>query len=148
MSAIASGSAGMGGVHENYEPIRSFGGVRQVGFLTEGELAAYTEAGASGARMAVSIYPEGKATLAVVQVRDAVAARTAATQLAALQKGYGLQPSENHVHRAQDGSLTRTVYSHENAVVRLEVRGKSGQWVRAKTAELVEAQLETLAADE
>ncbi|MEU7480172.1 hypothetical protein AB0A63_29605 [Lentzea sp. NPDC042327] len=140
--------ADMGGVHENYQPIRTFGGVTKVGFLTDDEVVEYADADASGARMAVSIYPEGKATLAVVQVRDADAARDLAAELADLQEEYGLKPAETHVHRSRDGLLTRTVYTHEDLVVRLEVRGKTSRWVREKTAELVEAQREVLAADE
>ncbi|SMD21627.1 hypothetical protein [Lentzea albidocapillata] len=140
--------ADMGGVHENYEPVRTFQGVRRVDFMTPEELAAYETAGAAGARMSVSIFPEGKATLAVVQVRDAAAARNAATELEALQTGYGLQPADPHVQLAPDGSLTRSVYSHDNVVVRLEVRGDARDWVRTKTAEIIAAQLEALPADE
>ncbi|NKE55766.1 hypothetical protein FXN61_02585 [Lentzea sp. PSKA42] len=148
MPADPLAMADMGGVHENYEPVRSFGGVRLVDFLTEEELGAYETAGAAGARMAVSIFQEGKATLAVIQVRDADAARTAAAELVALQEGYGLRLSAPHVYLAKDGSLIRSVYSHENVVVRLEVRGETHGWVVAKTAEIMAAQLEALPADE
>lgn len=139
--------ADMGGVHENYEPVRNFTSVRTVDFLTDDELDAYEEAGAGAARMAVSIFPEGKATLAVVQVRDQNAARDAAAELVELQEEYGLESEQPHVYLAEDDSLTRSVYSHENLVVRLEVRGQSREWVKAKTAELIADQLEALPAD-
>jgi hypothetical protein len=138
----------MGGVHENYQPVRTFAGVRTVDFLTDDELDVYEKAGSAAARMAVSVFREGKATLVVVQVRDAAAAREAAAELEELQADYGLEPADRHVRFAKDGSLTRSVYSHKDLVVRLEVRGKTRDWVRTRTSEIMTAQLEVLPADE
>ena len=148
MPADPLAMADMGGVHENYQPVRSFAGVRKVDFLTDEELRVYENADAAGARMAVSVYPEGKATLAVVQVRDAGAARDATARLEKLQTAYGLTPADHHVQYAKDGSLTRSVYVHEDLVVRLEVRGRTPEWVRTRTAEIMASQLEALPADE
>lgn len=149
MPADPLAMADMGGVHENYQPVRSFAGVRKVDFLTDEELRVYENADAAGARMAVSVYPdEGKATLAVVQVRSADAARDTASRLEKLQTAYGLTPADHHVQYVKDGLLTRSVYAHEDLVVRLEVRGKTREWVRTRTAEIMASQLEALPADD
>jgi hypothetical protein len=148
--------ADVAGARENYSAIDDLAGVAALNILTPGELTALRGAGARRAKVGVWNYQGGKATIVLVAVADAGAARAAAGQLAALQRGYGFRriPAPGGVEAGLLGPGSGAVpggrahYVHDDIVARVEFRAEDSRVAHQEFGALLERQLEVLAADD
>jgi hypothetical protein len=145
----------LGGVEENYARIDTLPEVRAMQMLTDSEIAVYQEANTGRAKIAVSGYSTGKATVLLMRAADARAAQEAAHQLTQLQLSYGFRsaPAVQGVSatildakpEAQPGG--RAHYAHGDVLARVEFRGPDEQQAHARFDALLSDQLDALPAD-
>lgn len=142
------------GAPENYTSIDDLDGIAALRVLTDDELATLFRAGPGRAKVAVSNYVGGKATVVLLRVADARAAGTAADRLAALQLGYGFRPipAPDAVSAAlldpKPDALPggRAHYVHGDIVVRVEFRSPDPHSAHREFGRLLRQQLEALPA--
>jgi hypothetical protein len=150
--------ADLAGAKENLGQVRDLPALAGLNFLTSGEIGVYQDGAASAARIAVSDYPDGKATVILVELADLQKAARTEQELVALQHGYGLTdlPSPppwvtvvGFVPAPGQGGapLARAVYRRGDVVARIEFRGSDPAAIRARLGGALDAELKALPAD-
>lgn len=148
--------ADLGGAKENYARITSLAGVQSLRMLTNDELLALAENGATRLRLAVSRFDEGKALVLVFQLPTASTARRATDRLSELQSGYGFGPVADAPPGVAAGTVGadnpaqpggRAHYRHGNVVVRVEFRGPRPGPAEEKFFEVLSAQTAAVSPD-
>ncbi len=146
--------ADIGGAEESKD-VETFADLDAVGFLTQSELGVLENAAAGDARLLISNFDEGKATVLVTRVgspEQAVVARDELTSLL-LSFGFGPRSAPPGVNAVElpDGAETtpklRAVYLSGDILVRLEMVGPDPAGVAAKFDDVLSQQLEVLPAD-
>lgn len=146
--------ADIGGAEESKD-VENFADLDAVGFLTQSELGVLENAAAGDARLLISNFDEGKATVLVTRVgspEQAVVARDELTSLL-LSFGFGPRSAPPGVNAVElpDGAETtpkvRAVYLSGDILVRLEMVGQDPAGVAAKFDDVLSQQLEVLPAD-
>jgi hypothetical protein len=146
--------ADIGGAEESKD-VETFADLEAVGFLTQSELGVLEKAAAGGARLLVTNFDEGKATVLVTRVGSPEQAVVARDALTALQLSFGFDsrpapPGVNAVELPGDAETmpkVRAVYLNGDILVRLEMAGQDRVDVAAKFDDVLAEQLEALPAD-
>ncbi len=146
--------ADIGGAEESKD-VETFADLEAVGFLTRSELGVLEKAAAGGARLLVTNFDEGKATVLVTRVGSPEQAVVARDDLTALQLSFGFDsrpapPGVNAVELpggAETMPKVRAVYLNGDILVRLEMAGQDRVDVAAKFDDVLAEQLEALPAD-
>lgn len=146
--------AGLPGQQKDTSALRDFAQVRQIGYLTEGELETMYAAGPSDAAFALSDQDDNRLIILVVKAQDAV---TAADDLADLQLQFELDEVEDAPAGVRtagsdnvdsgDPVLRRAHYASGDYVVRVQASGNDISDVEALFQEILDAQLQKLSAD-
>jgi len=146
--------ADIGGDEESKD-VESFADLDAVGFLTQSELGVLENAAAGEARLLITNFDEGKATVLVTRVGSPEQAVVARDELTSLQVSFGFEPRSappgvNAVELPDDAETMpkfRAVYLRGDILVRLEMAGQDRVDVTAKFDEVLSQQLEALPAD-
>jgi hypothetical protein len=148
--------ADMGGIEEPLSRIRTFSDVIALKFMTDEEITVLRVQGASGASVAVSTLPEGKATAMTALTRSPAAAANAVGELDRLQFAYNFERFEGPGSavkatllpgRSGAPTIMRALYAHSEVVFRLELRGEDEIALKSRFEQLLTSQLNVLSAD-
>lgn len=146
--------ADLGGSVEEKD-VATFADLDAVGFLTDEELGALETAGAGEARLLITNFDEGKATVLVTRVGSPEQAAVARDELTALLLSFSFEPRSappgvNAVEildRQDVPPTVRAVYVRGDVVVRLEMSGDDPEAVTARYEAVLDQQLEAMPAD-
>lgn len=148
--------ADMGGIEEPLSRVRTFSDVVALKFMTDEEIAVLRGQGSSGARVAVSTLPEGKATAMTALTRNPAAAAEAVGELDRLQFAYNFERFDGLGSavkatllpgRSGEPAIVRALYAHDEVVFRLELRGEDEVALKSRFEDLLTNQLNVLPAD-
>lgn len=146
--------ADLGGDEESKD-VENFADLDAVGFLTQSELGVLENAAAGEARLLITNFDEGKATMLVTRVGSPEQAVVARDELTSLQLSFGFEPRSAppgvNAFELPDSTEAmpkiRAVYLSGDILVRLELVGQDRVDVTAKFDEVLSQQLEALRAD-
>ncbi len=146
--------ASLPGQQKDTSALRDFAQVRQIGYLTEGELETMYAAGPSDAAFALSDQGDNRLIILVVKAQDAA---TAADDLADLQLQFeldelddapaGVRAAGSDIVDSGDPVLRRAHYASGDYVVRVQASGSDISDVEALFQEILDAQQQKLPAD-